>query len=1102
MTRWTKVSIWLALASATSAACAQVDRSEVTPSTAARVATSSSPPQRVAHPAAPQGFIAEDTDALDVPVVATDRQGVDGRSGEDCSADSICGQDAGACGATSWWFYSDLQYCSSPPTTCKRVRCENFPPPGVTINKPIGIITWRGCYVDYSSNGCTKPQDLFRIRFYLDQAGAPANPLVGYYTEFVTATAVDTGLTVTFATVPATVWQFTAALTSPVALASGWFSICGDGTPGCYHLWEGSNEGDNKLYAWYEQGGAVPGAPVTDRCDLAYCFDEKITGACCDDCNGACLDNAIKAYCASLGGRFQQDTLCADLLPPCGQVLGACCFDDGTCLLTTCADCPGGTPIVIPAGQDCWTTQCGRTQYNFCDTPLPQDFFAPGSVPFDGIVVLRGRTGDSDTGVARLEEMVLAGLGSTATSLIALNYLDLVSCEPIVVMTNGQGVLWDVAVTLSAHAPPPGLMNVTRTHANGGTYRAEFSVQATFTFSRVSDPDDQIVLDTGAAGWPPLRFATVGTPPWVHTLAPGSPVFVCDTNFAPGVEEDPVTLEQCCRRVGHSAGAGHPVGHIHETEPRNCTDCPTGACCRPDGTCTVVVTIDECDALGGQYKGDGTDCRDSDGDGLPDVVETGDCSLCTEHDSCNTGSDPSDPDTDGDGISDGAEIAAGTLPCYPVGDLNCDGAVDFGDINPFVLFLSNFAAWQTTFQHCPATNGDINADGTYGEGSFGDINPFVALLTGDRGPRPRLVPQASESRAQGPHWAGWGTTCPDACCTVVVPPAAYQENEPNDCGPDTFNGGCNMATPLFSEIRCGWTIYGESSASDGYRDMDWYQTTIAGPRSFTVTVEAEFDVVIFAYLGNLYDCYNYRDIAAPATGAKCTEVVLATRCLPAGTYWFVVAPQAFDGVQCGSDYRITLECAGCDPCVIPSCPAEAYLEGTPPGYPLPGYCYCMADPNSPLDDDWENGGCTAEPPVFEVLPLDTGTVTFCGKLWATDGYRDLDWYGFDLALPSQVHWMVLSEVPCRATLVFDYLGGDVYGPPAGCEYTYYYWVDTLCLPCVPKEWSGTMYYEPGFYWFLLMPEDAAGPVWNGYPCPMGETDLGNDYTVTITLTGP
>jgi hypothetical protein len=66
-------------------------------------------------------------------------------------------------------------------------------------------------------------------------------------------------------------------------------------------------------------------------------------------------------------------------------------------------------------------------------------------------------------------------------------------------------------------------------------------------------------------------------------------------------------------------------------------------------------------------------------------------------------------------------------PCH--GDLNCDGAINFGDINPFVLYLSNLAVWQNTFLGCNPQNGDINGDGTYGQGSFGDINPFVSLMT-------------------------------------------------------------------------------------------------------------------------------------------------------------------------------------------------------------------------------------------------------------------------------------------------------------------------------------------------------------------------------------
>jgi hypothetical protein len=76
------------------------------------------------------------------------------------------------------------------------------------------------------------------------------------------------------------------------------------------------------------------------------------------------------------------------------------------------------------------------------------------------------------------------------------------------------------------------------------------------------------------------------------------------------------------------------------------------------------------------------------------------------------------------------------IPAAPpviTGDINCDGTygyLSFGDINPFVLYLSNFSAWQATYPGCDPRNGDINGDGTYGQGSFADINPFVALLSG------------------------------------------------------------------------------------------------------------------------------------------------------------------------------------------------------------------------------------------------------------------------------------------------------------------------------------------------------------------------------------
>jgi hypothetical protein len=68
-------------------------------------------------------------------------------------------------------------------------------------------------------------------------------------------------------------------------------------------------------------------------------------------------------------------------------------------------------------------------------------------------------------------------------------------------------------------------------------------------------------------------------------------------------------------------------------------------------------------------------------------------------------------------------------PCeLPVvtGDLDCDGAVTFDDINPFVLALSNPATYEAAYPNCNIWNADCNSDGLV---NFDDINPFVWILS-------------------------------------------------------------------------------------------------------------------------------------------------------------------------------------------------------------------------------------------------------------------------------------------------------------------------------------------------------------------------------------
>jgi hypothetical protein len=60
------------------------------------------------------------------------------------------------------------------------------------------------------------------------------------------------------------------------------------------------------------------------------------------------------------------------------------------------------------------------------------------------------------------------------------------------------------------------------------------------------------------------------------------------------------------------------------------------------------------------------------------------------------------------------------------GDLNCDGAVNAFDIDPFVLALTDPDGYTAAFPDCDITTGDVNCDGNVN--AF-DIDPFVACLT-------------------------------------------------------------------------------------------------------------------------------------------------------------------------------------------------------------------------------------------------------------------------------------------------------------------------------------------------------------------------------------
>jgi hypothetical protein len=67
-----------------------------------------------------------------------------------------------------------------------------------------------------------------------------------------------------------------------------------------------------------------------------------------------------------------------------------------------------------------------------------------------------------------------------------------------------------------------------------------------------------------------------------------------------------------------------------------------------------------------------------------------------------------------------------TCPGFCPGDTNCDGSIDFFDIDPFLLALFDPTGYSAAYPACaPLGTADVNNDGNV---DFFDIDPFLNVL--------------------------------------------------------------------------------------------------------------------------------------------------------------------------------------------------------------------------------------------------------------------------------------------------------------------------------------------------------------------------------------
>jgi hypothetical protein len=785
-----------------------------------------------------------------------------------CPEGSLYGQASKTSADPDWSAFT------SAVTTAFTYKCyDTFS--GVSGN--IGDIHFWGLSLRYAAgwSACDPTGVPFEVTFYAPGAAPPTTVVSGPYTVTPSFVVVDNvlGFNLYYFSVP--------ALLPPCTQAAGWVSIQSlTNTGDCAFLWFDSYDG--ALNAYQEGSGALLD-------NLAFCLTGEyvpIYGACCIDAAGDCQDNFDMVACMQAGGRFAANTLCANLEPPCGELPGACCYDNGYCTQVT-------------------AIMCGS---------LLGDANCDGSINFDDINAFVWVLGGS-----QFEDCPRGNCDTNHDGLVNFDdinsFVDLLSTqEQIHGLYLGGGTPCSACPCI-VPCPPSGTPEgePCNTDTNGGCNSSPFvwgyiacgeTVCGTAYFDGYTRDTDWFIV-TGLTG--ANEFTVTANAEFDLQL-----LFMQDTgNDCVGYTYVVVTAAPC--NVATITTDGLPLdtfyiwvgpqftttfgcteGETQYTVHLACEPVASGACCK-SGICREAYTPAACLAINGEYMGDNTLCSEV---------------TCTPAPQGETCADP---------------FIVDTIP-YDVFGETCSYSDDYDEVCPYGGSTSPDVAYSFT------PSADIRVDiNLCIDGSDYDTKLYVY-----EGGCPGTLIACNDDMCSSPQYAsyvsrlpnvqlnggttyyiivdGYGGQCGNYHMTITelgpcaeCPPNSTPEGEL--CNTDT-NGGCNSSPFVWGYIACGETICG-TAYFDGYtRDTDWFIVSgLTGANQFTVTAAAEFDLQLLFMQDTGNDCVGYT--YSVATAPACLLATIVTAGLPLDTYYIWVGPQFTTTFACTEgdpQYWVNLAC--------------------------------------------------------------------------------------------------------------------------------------------------------------------------------------------------